>query len=340
MLATLEDEKKADWKSYLAPLVQAYNATKSSATGYSPHYLMFGWHPRLSVDAFFGTDPGEQGAKDHSSYVSKLRSRMEFAYKTAQAEASKKASQNKNRYDRSIREARLEVGDRVLTRKVGLKGKHKLADRWNREPYLVCTIPNSDIPVYEVKLETGRGPLRTLHRNMLLPFNTIPVEDSPKLRNRKGSSKKPVSPPHVLPESVSPSSSSETDSEDDIAITLRRRRQRRGNNPAPPQNSHDPVDITITDSVNTTIGESEEIPIITESEFNRLPNIMELSAPDSDLSDRNHTETTVSTETTVTTETSPEPQQPRRSGRNRKPPDRFGSWVQPLQARSRDEVFV
>lgn len=45
MLSTLSEEQKSDWKSHVAPLVHAYNATMSDPTGYTPHYLMFGWHP-------------------------------------------------------------------------------------------------------------------------------------------------------------------------------------------------------------------------------------------------------------------------------------------------------
>ena len=54
MLGTLDEEKKPDWKSYVAPLVYSYNATRHESTGYSPHFLMFGWHPRLAIDAFLG----------------------------------------------------------------------------------------------------------------------------------------------------------------------------------------------------------------------------------------------------------------------------------------------
>ena len=57
MLGTLEENQKSDWKAYVAPLVQAYNCTKSESTGYSPHFLMFGWHPRLPVDAYLETFP-------------------------------------------------------------------------------------------------------------------------------------------------------------------------------------------------------------------------------------------------------------------------------------------
>ena len=52
MLGTLEDRQKEDWKSYVAPLVHSYNATRHDSTGFSPYFLMFGRHPRLAVDAY------------------------------------------------------------------------------------------------------------------------------------------------------------------------------------------------------------------------------------------------------------------------------------------------
>lgn len=174
MLGTLEEDKKADWKTHVGPLVQAYNSTKSDATGYSPHFLMFGWHPRLSVDIFFGIDNNQASAENPSSYVDKLRTRMQYSYKAAAQESAKNSLQQKQRYDRRVREHRLEVGDRVLVRKVGLIGKNKLADKWEQDPYLVIKIPDNEIPVYRVKRENGQGPTRTLHRNFLLAFTSIP----------------------------------------------------------------------------------------------------------------------------------------------------------------------
>jgi hypothetical protein len=48
MLGPLNDEQKVNWKNYVAPLVHAYNTTRHESTNYSPHFLMFGWHPTLS----------------------------------------------------------------------------------------------------------------------------------------------------------------------------------------------------------------------------------------------------------------------------------------------------
>ena len=67
------------------------------------------------------------------------------------------------------------MGDRVLVRNAGFKGKHKLADKWDRDPYVVLDKPNKNIPVLKIQKESGNGPVRTLHRNMLLPFSLIPA---------------------------------------------------------------------------------------------------------------------------------------------------------------------
>ena len=41
MIWKVEEDKKADWSSHLAEIVHTYNATQSTVTRYSPHYLMF-----------------------------------------------------------------------------------------------------------------------------------------------------------------------------------------------------------------------------------------------------------------------------------------------------------
>ena len=69
----------------------------------------------------------------------------------------------------------LHPGDRVLVRNVGLRGEQKLADRWERQAYIVKCQPNPDIPVYEVQLENSRSrKARIHHRNLLLPFTFLP----------------------------------------------------------------------------------------------------------------------------------------------------------------------
>jgi hypothetical protein len=38
-----------------------------------------------------------------------------------------------------------------------LRGKQKIADRWENEPYIVVSQPNVDIPVYDVKRDNPRA---------------------------------------------------------------------------------------------------------------------------------------------------------------------------------------
>ena len=144
MLGTLSSEQKADWKTYIAPLVQAYNSTRHDSTGFSPHYLMFGWHPRIPVDVYLGTFQWDDQASDHKTYAARLRERLEYAYRSAAAEASRQSTKSEAAYNQRVRDSKLKVGDTVLVRNVGLQGKHKLADRWDSNPYIVLEMPNAD----------------------------------------------------------------------------------------------------------------------------------------------------------------------------------------------------
>ena len=244
MLGTLENHQKSDWKSYVAPLVQAYNATKSDATGYSPHYLLFGWHPRLSVDAFLGTSPSQdKAATGPQTYGKQLKTRLQFAYDLAAKHAAKVSDKNKSYYDRKVRESVLEVGDRVLVRKVGLQGKQKLADKWEEEPYVVLSHPEPSSPVFKVREElNASGRVRTLHRNMLLPFTSIPVdldeslpEPGPDNQNRRAktrASERKRPPDHRATEKSDSESNSDSQSESgsvrsDVYVIPARRNQGR-----------------------------------------------------------------------------------------------------------------
>ncbi|MCG8094292.1 MAG: DDE-type integrase/transposase/recombinase [Candidatus Thiodiazotropha endolucinida] len=191
MLGTLEDDQKSNWKSYVAPLVHAYNSTRHETTGFSPHYLMFGRHPRLAVDAFLGINPEGRHA-DQTKFAADLKKRLDFAYKTATKEARRQGRRHKETYDLKARDAQLLPGDRVLIRNVGLRGKCKLADKWEKDVYLVVEQPNTEVPVYVVKREHGKGIRRMLHRNLLLPFMALPA-----------------SKPRSLDTDISPNSSSQ-----------------------------------------------------------------------------------------------------------------------------------
>lgn len=138
---------------------------------------MFGRHPRLAVDTFLGIDPSPTCSKDRS-FVAGLKERLHFAYRAAEKESRQQSRRHKKRYDRRVRNVKVDVGDQVLVRNVGLKGRQKLADRWDRDVYIVIEHPNASIPVFRVRKQHSRGPVLTVHRNLLLPIVGLPRVDT------------------------------------------------------------------------------------------------------------------------------------------------------------------
>ena len=173
MLGTLEPDQKSDWKAYVSPLVHMYNSTKHDTTGYSPYFLLFGREPRLPIDVLLPSKETGQ-PKTYTKCVADLKKRIRYAQELVEARIGKAGEANKEWYDRKVRGATLQPGDQVLVRQVGIQGKHKLADRWEEEIWVVTAQPNSTIPVYSVRRLDGSGRLRTLHRNMLLPVRSVP----------------------------------------------------------------------------------------------------------------------------------------------------------------------
>ena len=68
--------KKEDWKSYVAPFVHSYNATKHHSAGFFPYFLMFGSYPRLAIYAYLGISlPKESAIVSQDRYNIKLKER-------------------------------------------------------------------------------------------------------------------------------------------------------------------------------------------------------------------------------------------------------------------------
>lgn len=173
MLGTLHPSQKTNWKAHVAPLVHAYNCTRHDATGQSPYFLMFGRQPRLPIDLAFGLVK-DKDREPQLVYIQELKERLLQAYQLATETAKKAKEKQKTLYDLRARAATIEKGDRVLVKRVAFDGKHKLADKWEDDVYLVLDQPNDTIPVYVVQRESGEGRKRTLHRNLLLPIGYLP----------------------------------------------------------------------------------------------------------------------------------------------------------------------
>ena len=86
-----------------------------------------------------------------------MKERLKKAYELASRSVGTAQERQKSGYHKKVRGAILQPGDRVLVKIVAFDGKHKIADKWEEEPYRIVSQPNRDIPVYVVQRENGEG---------------------------------------------------------------------------------------------------------------------------------------------------------------------------------------
>ena len=60
----------------------------------------------------------------------------------------------------------------MLVKQTGFQERHKIANVWEDDVYVIIDQPHKDILVYTVEDKTGEG-TKTVHRNLLLPLPTI-----------------------------------------------------------------------------------------------------------------------------------------------------------------------
>ena len=170
MLGTLEPDKKPDWKKYFPSSTYAYNCNKHETTKMSPHELMFGRKPRLPIDSMFDT-PVQAVSNTTKDYIEALKKRMKTAQDIASKVTQEARAKMKIIYDRKARAPRIQIGDKVLVKKLKFEGKHKIEDRYENDIYTVVGQPNVQIPVFNVRSEEGVE--KTLHRNHLFLLGFI-----------------------------------------------------------------------------------------------------------------------------------------------------------------------
>ncbi|XP_055366431.1 uncharacterized protein LOC129604370 [Betta splendens] len=175
MIRALPPRVKRRWPETLKSLTFAYNCTAHETTGYAPFLLMFGRVPRLPVDVLFGSVIDNPEVTDYDRYVQSLRKELKEAMDIAQATASKQLKRHTDLYNKKVRGAPVEVGDRVLLANKGERGKRKLADRWSKTVYIVMD-KNEESHTFRIQDATTDRE-KVVHRNLIMPVNFLPLQD-------------------------------------------------------------------------------------------------------------------------------------------------------------------
>ena len=188
MLKAIPETEKKRWSNHVSKLCFAYNSTTNSATGFTPFYLMFGRESRLPIDCLLPIEGVQSGNKTHAEFVREWKKSMKEAFQLASRHAEKTAAYNKKKYDARIKQVDLDVGDRVLLKNLEKGGTGKLRSFWEQKIYVVAEKDES-LPVYKVK-QVGGSKTKTVHRNLLMRVNDLPLNSFGQVKTRKKTKKK------------------------------------------------------------------------------------------------------------------------------------------------------
>ena len=115
------------WKEYIPTVEMAVNSLPNRSTGYSPFYLMYGYHPVLPVELL----KGDEGTKVET--VSKFLERQQEVWRSARANMERAVVAQQKYYNQKHRDISFAIGDTVLlsTQNLRLKGiPHKLQQKF------------------------------------------------------------------------------------------------------------------------------------------------------------------------------------------------------------------
>lgn len=168
LLRALPASRKRDWCSCLPQILYAYNSTPHQSTGEAPFFLMFGQEPRLPVDFLLGhvVDPV---AGDHHDWILEHQTRLQIAFEGAKERLRIAAGRRKSHHDQKVRDHHLKVGEKVLLRNKGVRGRSKTQDVWHSVPYVVLKVHDGGA-VYTIAPSHDHTKVKTVHRSLLKVF--------------------------------------------------------------------------------------------------------------------------------------------------------------------------
>lgn len=147
--------------------VMAYRATKHSATGFTPNFMMFGREISEPVDLVAGLPPDSDHAPSAPEYVQQMRERLKLAHNITREALGESVTRAKRQYDKNACHTQYKVGDVVWylikgTRHVKNKVKKFLPSY--EGPYFV--MGHLDDLVYRIQ-KGPRAKVKVVHHDQL-----------------------------------------------------------------------------------------------------------------------------------------------------------------------------
>jgi hypothetical protein len=156
-------EDQTNWDKWISYATFVFNTTPHTATGFTPHELMFGRKPNIP-SILQKEPPNVQYTYDN--YMKELQSRLQSSYELAKNNLISKKERSKEYHDKNINVPLFTVGDKVLLHdeKVRRGRSLKLSPPWIG-PYEVTEVDDVNITLRLPKNRTLK-----VHANRLKPF--------------------------------------------------------------------------------------------------------------------------------------------------------------------------
>lgn len=152
LIKSFDEKDHQKWPDMLPHLTFVYNATPHCTTGVAPYTLMFGWEPLIPLDQILGRTDSDWG----QNFVQEQSQLLNRAGDLVRENVRKRACLNEASYNAKVNARPIAVGSQVLLRKCAFKGRHKIQDRYEREPYVVVWT-NEQGDVYKIRPVNGGG---------------------------------------------------------------------------------------------------------------------------------------------------------------------------------------
>ena len=169
-LASFVDETTLDWELYLPPLMFCYNTSVHTSTKTSPHFLTYGYFPRLPM--LFGSDLNQVFYGENT--VDEMMTQLQHARRIAAQNNDDIRDKYTHLHDKILNPQKFQISQKVLIDDHQFLHKNrKLAPKYNG-PFVINKLFDTNA---EITGKNGRKSI--VHLNRLKPYQQAQDLDTP-----------------------------------------------------------------------------------------------------------------------------------------------------------------